>query len=162
MRSPTNRYCDGAICRYAFAFFLAVALFGITAEAASAEIKKVLSFYLDAEGRQSLSPSLYERDAYQAQLRQNPSQRSGLRFDVLWKGPRSGELLLRVELRGAKGTKPTSAVVEAPVRRRGLFARWSMVSLTGEKYGDFGELVAWRATLWQRDKLLAEQRSFLW
>jgi hypothetical protein len=137
-------------------------LFGIAAEGASGDIKKVLPFYLDTEGRQSLSPSLYERDAYQAQLRTNPEQRSGLRFDVLWKGPRSTELMLRVELRGSRSNETTRVTIESPVRYSGVFARWSSVTLTGEKYRQFGELVAWRATLWWRDKLLAEERSFLW
>jgi hypothetical protein len=29
-------------------------------------------------------------------------------------------------------------------------------------YRQFGELIAWRATLWDDDKLLSEQKSFLW
>lgn len=139
-------------------------LCGIAAGGASGAIKKVLPFYLDIEGRQSLSPSLYERDAYQAQLRANPEQISGLRFDVLWKGPRRTELTVRVELRGSRSNETTRATIEAPLRYTGagVFSRWSSVTLTGDKYQQFGELVAWRATLWWRDKLLAEERSFLW
>ena len=45
----------------------------------------MLPHYLDKEGRHTLSPSLYERDAYQAILRQNPEKRGGMRFDVQWK-----------------------------------------------------------------------------
>src|SRR5512145_1613270 len=102
-------------------------LFGIGAEGASGRIKKVLPFYLDLEGRQSLSPSLFERDAYQAQLRANPEQVSALRFDVLWKGPRRTELTVRVELRGSRSNETTRATIEAPLRYTGagVFSRWS-------------------------------------
>jgi hypothetical protein len=34
--------------------------------------------------------------------------------------------------------------------------------VTGDEYKKLGELVAWRVTLWDGDKLLAEQKSFLW
>ena len=29
-------------------------------------------------------------------------------------------------------------------------------------YHELGELIAWKATLWDGSKLLAEQKSFLW
>ena len=44
----------------------------------SGKVVKVLPHYLDLEGRHTLSPSLYERDAYQAVLRQHPERRSGI------------------------------------------------------------------------------------
>jgi hypothetical protein len=131
-------------------------------EAAPGKIKKVLTFYLDQEGRQSLSPSLYDRDAYQAQLRNDPVKRSGLRFDVQWNASTTAPLTLRVDMRGAKGTENTKATVEGTVRKRGLFSRWTELALTGEEYRKFGELVAWRATLWQGDVMVSEQKSFLW
>src|SRR5215207_59184 len=93
--------------------------------AAPGKIKKVLTFYLDQEGRQSLSPSLYDRDAYQALLRNEPLKRSGLRFDVQWNASTTAALILRVDMRGAKGTENTKATVEGPVRKRGLFSRWT-------------------------------------
>ena len=127
---------------------------------AEAKIKKVLWFYLDQEGRQSLSPSLFERDAYQAVLRENPEKQSGLRFDVQWNA--SSTATLRVEMRGALGTTNTAATIEATVRKRGPFSRWTQVKLTGEEYQKLGELVAWRATLWQGSAQVAELRSFLW
>jgi hypothetical protein len=34
--------------------------------------------------------------------------------------------------------------------------------IDGENYKNFGELVAWRVTLWAGDQLLGEQKSFLW
>lgn len=135
---------------------------GLPAEAASARIIKVLPHFLDLEGRHTLSPSLYDRDAYQAQLRQRPQLRSGLRFDVQWKAGDKRPLQLRLELRGAQGKQPTTHVFEQTVAKRGWFSNWTALPLTGEEYKKFGELTAWRATLWDGDQQVAEQRSFLW
>ena len=132
------------------------------AEAATARLVKVLPHFMDKQGRVALNPSLYERDAYQLQLRNHPEERSGLRFDVQW-GSRDASLLkLRIELRGNRGKNGTTAVIEETVKYRGFFTAWSKASLTGEAYKNFGELSAWRATLWNGDKLVAEQASFLW
>ena len=59
----------------------------VSALAASGKIIKVLPFFLDLKGRHSLHPSLYERDAYQAYLRQHPELRSGLQIDVQLTSP---------------------------------------------------------------------------
>jgi hypothetical protein len=123
---------------------------------------KVLPHFLDREGRLALSPSLYERDAYQAHLRAHPQDRSGLRFDVQWRTRDAGLLKLRVDLRGSLSNRVTTATLELPVQRSGPFSRWSHLGLTGGAYAKFGEMTAWRATLWSGDALLAEQRSFLW
>src|SRR5687768_14662219 len=130
--------------------------------ATSAKIKKVLWFYLDEEGRQSLSPSLFDRDAYQAVLRTDPTKRSGLRFDVQWNGPARVDLILRVEMRGAIGTTNTAATLQGRVKKSGPFSRWSQLKLPSEDYRKLGELVAWRATLHQGDLQVAEHKSFLW
>ena len=57
----------------------------VPAGAGTGRVVKVLPHFLDLKGRHALSPSLYDRDAYQAQLRQHPEQRSGIRYDVLWR-----------------------------------------------------------------------------
>lgn len=131
------------------------------ADAASAKIYKVLPHFIDRNGNHALSPSLYERDAYQVQLRDNPEMRRGLRFDVHWKSRKAKTPRLRVEMRGGKAKEPTTFVAEAPLKPRWL-SKWSSVTLQGEEYEKFGELLAWRATLWDGDQLLAEQKSFLW
>lgn len=146
---------------------LALGLFlpGLTARAASGRVIKVLPQYLDLKGRAAVAPSLFERDAYQARLRQHPELRSGLRFEVQWKAKDTADkpLTLRVELRGGKPDGlPTQTVLEETVRQKGSFSHWTAVTLSGEAYQKFGELVAWRATLWDGDVMLGEQKSFLW
>ena len=136
--------------------------FAFNAEAATARIIKVLPHLLDNEGRHTLSPSLYERDAYQAFLRKNPDKCSGLRFDVQWKVKAAdwSQLRLRVEIRGSKESKPL--VLDQPARRNHWYSRWSSLTFDGESYQKVGDVISWRATLWEGDKLLAEQKSFLW
>ncbi|MBN2506403.1 MAG: hypothetical protein JXQ71_06885 [Verrucomicrobia bacterium] len=134
----------------------------MAASGASGRIIKVLPHLLDRDGKHTLAPSLYERDAYQAFLRLHPEQCSGLRFDVQWKGRSPEPLTVRLDLRGRRGKESTTATLATARRKRGLFSRWSVLSLEGEACNHFGELTAWRATLWQGDRLLAEQKSFLW
>jgi hypothetical protein len=142
---------------------LCVGLVGLAwpAAAGSSKVIKVLPHFLDQQGRIALNPSLYARDAYQAHLRNNSSQRAGLQFDVQWRG-RGEELKLRLELRGAAGAKSTTATLEETVTGHGLFAHWSKLKLTDSAWKNFGDLSAWRATLWSGDNIVAEQKSFLW
>src|SRR6186713_1316249 len=104
--------------------FTAVMLIGVSTSAAadSVKIKKVLWFYIDKEGRQSLSPSLFDRDAYQAVLRSDSTKRSGLRFDVQWIAPPGADLVLRVEMRGSIGTTNTTSTVQGRVKKSGPFS----------------------------------------
>jgi hypothetical protein len=55
----------------------------------------------------------------------------------------------------------TQAVLEQTVSQTG-FSKWTILTLSGEEYQKFGDLAAWRATLWQDGKLISEQKSFLW
>ena len=144
------------------ALLLAAAL--SSAVAATGRVIKVLPHFLDLKGRHALSPSLYDRDAYQAQLRQHPEQRSGMRFDVLWKArtDRGATLKLRAELRGiAQGNLPRQKTLETEAKP-GRLGHWTSLTLGGNDYKDFGEVTAWRVTLWDGDELVGEQKSFLW
>lgn len=148
-------------------FLLVLAVVGLAqvTQAASGRVLKVLPHYLDLQGRHVLSPSLYDRDAYQARLRQHPEQRSGLRFDVQWKGRMaSGQALrLRVELRGmAQGDLPRTHVLEKEVSARTGWSRWVHLPFTGEAYKQFGDVTAWRVTLLDGEQVLSQQQSFLW
>jgi hypothetical protein len=133
-------------------------------EAAAGRVIKVLPLFLDLKGHDALSPSLYDRDAYQVYLRQHPDQRSAIRIDVSWKASNTGnaELKLWVELRGIGQNGLPRQITLDQVVKPGYFRRWTSVMIGGENYKNFGELVAWRVTLWAGDQLLGEQKSFLW
>lgn len=144
-----------------FGLFVAMVL---TVSASSGKIVKVLPHFLDAKGRHTLSPSLFERDAYQAQLRAHPEQRSGIRYDIHWRARASwGELKLKVELRGiTEGKTRRERTLEKVVDSNEGGSGWAGLALTGEDYRAFGEVVAWRVTLWDGETLVAEEKSFLW
>jgi hypothetical protein len=145
---------------------LMVPLLALPVDAGTGRIIKVLPELLDLQGRTSLSPSLYERDAYQAQLRQHPERRAGIRFYVQWKvkGPIWEPLKLRIELRGAaKGNLPQQSVLEEPLEKASTkFSHWASPGLEGLAYKQLGSVTAWRVTLWEGNQLLSEQKSFLW
>ena len=134
------------------------------AHAVEGYVFKVLPQYLDDKGRESLSPSLYDRDAYQADLRQHPAKRSAIRFAVQWKISRSKSdaRKLSVELRGpARGDVPNETTIELKLKQH-AFSHWDYAVLPAEQYKAFGDVTAWRVTLWDGDQKLDEQKSFLW
>lgn len=143
-------------------WFLGWICLGFSLQAGEAKILKVLPHYLDLEGHHALSPSLYERDAYQAYLRKHPEKCSALRFDINWKSKRGeSDPLLKIEIRGSHSDLAQPIVLQRAVHP-GFFSKWSSLMLDKDAYTKAGQLVAWRVTLWQGEQLLAEQKSFLW
>ena len=143
--------------------FLISITFAVLANAQSARVIKVLPHFLDQHGRSAKNPSLFDRDAYQIELRDNPSKRSALRFNVNWKAKFYDyeNLAVHIEGKGMKGKEPTKLSLEQPVRA-GNFSKWTALTLSAEAYKDFGELISWRATLRSGTNIVAEQKSFLW
>ena len=134
--------------------------------AATGALLKVLPEFLDLKGRNSLSPSLYERDVYQVTLREHPERRSGIRFYIQWKSPKPvwEPMLARVELRGiAEGNLPRRLTLERSVANPGgALSHWTDITLSGDAYKSFGSVTGWRVTLWEGQKLVGQQQSFLW
>lgn len=142
---------------------LAVCTTPVRLAAAESRIVKVLPHLLDLQGRHALSPSLYERDAYQAQLRKHPDQISALRFDIHWRAVRSAgsHPVLRLELRTATHQGKDVLVLESPLPAQGTRG-WTPLNLDANVYRNAGEIQAWRATLQDGGQVLAESKSFLW
>jgi hypothetical protein len=127
-------------------------------------IIKVLPQFVDNKGRAELSPSLYERDAYQFSLRKNPSHQAGLRLAIQWKAKDVDwtKLKVRAELRGLTNDTMRTITLEEPVQKPRLFGNWTYPKIDGAQFHSFGELVAWRVSLWEGDHSLGELKSFLW
>ena len=143
---------------------LDVSVAAFAADWPTGKVIKVLPQLMEPQGRHTRSPSLYDRDAYQAELRKDMTKVSGIRFDVKWqaRGAAKQTAVLRVEVRGpAKGNLPGELRLETTVDM-GRWSHWAVLKLDGEQYKSFGEITAWRATLWAGDELLSEQKSFLW
>lgn len=146
---------------FALVLFLAPAMF-----AGEGKVIKVLPLYLDDKGRDSLLPSLYERDAYQALLRKHADQRKTLRFAVQWKASKVdwSKTRLVVETRGVVASALVTRRAERSVHKPGFFGKWKFenIDISGKDFDTMGELAAWRVTLWEGDHKLGEQKSFLW
>lgn len=130
----------------------------------AARVLKVLPHFLDIEGRHTINPSLFDRDAYQVELRRNPALRSGMRFDVLWKTSpgKAAALTLKIEMRGSMAPEQTPVVITTRAFSRGGFSQWTRVPVLGKDYETLGDLLSWRVSLWKDDELISEQKSFLW
>jgi len=135
-----------------------------TATEATGRVLKVLPFFLDQQGRDAKSPSLFDRDAYQAYLREHPTEVSAVRYDVQWQAEKNPaeKFKIRLELRGSDDASlPKLKTLEAEVTP-GTFSQWTELTLGGDDYKKFGSVVAWRVTLWSGDQQLSEEKSFLW
>jgi hypothetical protein len=144
---------------FVLALVLAPAVF-----AGEGKVIKVLPLYLDSKGRDSLLPSLYERDAYQALLRKQTDHRKALRFAVQWKARKVDwtKTKLVVEIRGVEGNTFINKSAEHQIRKGGFFSKWANIDVSGKEFETMGELAAWRVTFWEGDHKLGEQKSFLW
>lgn len=166
---PYDFYIERMIRQFGRRFWLAVLVIFVLSGCASADrvrIVKVLPQYLDEQGRNSKTPTLLERDVYQAQLRRMPERCSGLQFAVHWyPGGIRHPLTLRVELIGLSGSnQPVSLTIERTVRP-GRFAAlgcWDYVNVSSEEFQSLGTLTAWRVSLYSDRQLLAQEQSFLW
>ncbi|HEX4121158.1 MAG TPA: hypothetical protein VH619_11115 [Verrucomicrobiae bacterium] len=132
--------------------------------AGTGQVVKVLPQFLDKKGRTYLSPSLYERDAYQFVLRKSPARQAGLDLTIQWKAKHVDwtKLKLRAELRGLTDDTIHTITIEEPAKKPRFFGNWSDLKIDGEAFHSFGKLVAWRVTLWEGDHQLGELKSFLW
>jgi hypothetical protein len=141
-----------------------VTMSALAAGAPDGKIIKALPQFLDAQGQSAISPSLFDRDAYQAYLRKHPGERKALQLAVQWKasGVDWSRVKLRAELRGVQGNNLHTTTLEMSVKKNGLFGSWTDFKIEGEDYQKFGELAAWRVTLWEGDKQIGSQQSFLW
>ena len=141
---------------------LILLLSAITVLGSDVRVIKVLPQLLDKQGRNALNPSLFDRDAYQFHLRQNPELISALRFEIQYKAKGiQGPVLLRLEVRGSKTEIGTRHVFETEVPT-GTFSKWGRIQIDRAMRDTLGTVVAWRASLVQSGTVLATQESFLW
>lgn len=147
--------------------FIFAVCFGLGSAAESSRVKaiKVFQFLVDAEGRHALSPSLLDRDAYQAHLRKHPAKVSGLRFVIQWKR-QSGAVTrpsIRLEVRHGNGNTIGELSKTALLKvRKARRSQWHRITISGEEYARLGKVIAWRVSFWDEETMLAQEESFLW
>jgi hypothetical protein len=152
------------VMRRLFIAFAILHLVVPAAQAGEGRVIKVLPQLLDQHGRHALSPSLYERDAYQFHLRKSPALRGGARLAVQWKAKKVdwSKLKLRAEMRCLLGDDLHAVIMEEPAVKNGYFSSWSEFRIEGPDYKAFGQIVAWRVTLLEGDQQIGQLESFLW
>ena len=58
--------------------------------------------------------------------------------------------------------QPNHIVLEEAIKPLGVSGSWSQLTLKGEEFKKAGKVIAWRASLIEADKEVAELKSFLW
>jgi len=124
--------------RLLMVLFLIGSFSASAADTATGRVVKVLPLVLDLKGRAALSPSLFDRDAYQAYLRLHTNEISAVRFDVLWStshADRDG-LKVRLELRGVG---PDGLPRQTTLEQAGqphFFRHWTSLTLWSTSHAD--------------------------
>ena len=124
----------------------------------------MLPHYLDDQGRHTLSPDLFQRDAYQEYLFQNPEVVSTVRYDAFWGAfaSKQGPDTVRLDLRGTRNGEPTDHSIEAAVADNRRGRKWVGVTVSPEDYAGIGRVVAWRLVASKDGQEVETARSFLW
>ncbi len=83
---------------------------------------------------------------------------------VQWKAKNVdwSKLRLRAEMRCLLEDHLHTVFKEEPAVRNGHFSTWSEFRIEGVDYKTFGQIVAWRVTLFEGDHQLGQLESFLW
>src|SRR5665213_1084853 len=110
-----------------FISFTILLLLATVLQAGEGRVVKVLPQLLDQHGRHTLSPSLYERDAYQLRLRKEPKLRGGARLAVQWKAKHVDwtKLKLRAEMRCLLNDNIHAVTMEEHAVKNAHFGNWS-------------------------------------
>jgi len=101
------------------------------ADAVKGRLIKTLPLFLDLKGRDSLSPSLYDRDAYQVYLRQHPEERSASAsmYCGRAKNHRPPNSKCALKLRGiSTNSLPSQTTLEQETQPK-FFRRWTSVKI---------------------------------
>lgn len=134
-------------------------------QAAPVSVLKVLPYRLDNNGLHAVSPSLFERDAYQAYLKDHPDEVSTMRFDVHLRLREidGKDVEVRVEARFGKGDSIETIKATVPLKKPRWGKRtWTSVTLDKKVYDPEAQMIAWRVTLLRGEEVLDTQTSFLW
>jgi hypothetical protein len=87
-------------------------------------------------------------------------QRFGDYFDFFWRAKRPADLTVRLEYRQEKLHAHVQGQEISYANVRG--SHKSEFKVIGDDYFDGGRVIAWRCLLIENDRIVAENRSFLW
>lgn len=101
---------------------------------------------------------------YQYELRHAPDKQFGCRFHIKWKAPRgTAQARLVLDVRGLN--KNNETVLDQFTVTRSLvedWAEWSTIDINGPQFKRLGTIMAWRVSIYNRDRVMAELPSGNW
>jgi hypothetical protein len=108
------------------------------------------------------APIVFERQyrLYGAVTYVDQRQRFGNYFDFFWRAKRSSDVTVRLEYRQEKLHEHVQAQEITYKNVRGT--NKTEFKVIGDDYFDDGRVIAWRCVLIVNDRIVAENRSFLW
>jgi hypothetical protein len=65
-------------------------------------------------------------------------------------------------MRGLTNNVTRTITIDKPLQKHGRFASWTEVRLEGDDFWNFGQLIAWRVSIWEGEHQLGQLQSFLW
>jgi hypothetical protein len=152
------------------AFLPGVASPGFAAEAKPSDLirfTKTKLFFLDATAKSPLEPGQdryvefeRKRTLYGAITPSDQRERYGNYFTFFWEAKRFANVVMRLEYR-QQSLGPMIQIQEMPYRAASgrLITRFQV---TGDDYLQYGRVLAWRVTILEGGRVIAEKRSYLW
>jgi len=130
------------------------------------KISKVNVEYVDAQGNTtSAIGDQVEKARYQRQL-EHSGKYSAIRYYILWKAPSTPtpDLAIKLEARGMDVESGREGVetLTKTYPQKGHFSGWAILDIQGEALKKFGRPRAWKATILQGNRSMAERKSFTW
>ena len=128
---------------------------------------KAKLFFLDASPKSPLDTGTdryvefeRKRALYGAITPSDQRERYGNYFTFMWEAKRPVDVVMRLEYR-QQSLGPMVQTKEIPYRAASgrIITRFQV---TGDDYLQYGRVLAWRATIVERGRVVAEKKSYLW
>lgn len=129
--------------------------------------EKVKLFFLDASAKSPLEPNQdryvefeRKRALYGAITPSDQRERYGNYFTFIWESKQPVDVTVRLEYQ-QQALGPMIQMKE--MSYRGVKGRTiTRFQVTGDDYLQYGRVLAWRATILENGRAVAERRSYLW
>jgi hypothetical protein len=151
-------------------FLPGIASPGFAAEAKPNDLIRFIKtklFFLDASAKSPLETGQdryvefeRKRALYGAITPSDQRERYGNYFTFIWEAKRTADVVMRLEYR-QQTLGPMIQMQEIPYRAAHgrLITRFQV---TGDDYLQYGRVLAWRVTILEGGRVIAEKRSYLW
>jgi hypothetical protein len=129
------------------------------------EIMKVNHEFIDLAGEtQAEIANWVDRAKYQQAVKKVAHK--GVRFFVHWQVPSTlmRDLTIKIETQGwdSDGGRETQETLVRTYPKIPNYSGWAVLDLEGDRYRDFGRMMAWKVTILHQGEVMATRESFMW